>query len=141
MATDNRRKRGGAPAAAASQIKPSQAVVAVLQWQTMVRDARQRLISPTVENLDYCRCRMDEVANGFRQLQASLAGIGRRPDAALSTSLSALRTEIARVGILLDSAAAFHTGWMQRAGSMISGYTAKGTPDLPESRRRVILEI
>jgi hypothetical protein len=43
--------------------------------------------------------------------------------------------------MLLDSAAAFHAGWMQRAGSMVSGYTDKGTPALPEGRRRVILEI
>jgi len=141
MAAGNRRKKNGAPAAAASPIKPSQAVVAVLQLQTVVRDARQRLTSPTIENLDYCRCRMDEAADGFRQLQGTLATIGRRPDAALSSSLTALRAEIARVGILLDSAAAFHAGWMQRAGSMVSGYTAKGTPDLPENRRRVILEI
>jgi hypothetical protein len=141
MAADNRRKKGGAAPVAANQIKPSQAVVAVLQLHTVVRDGRQRLTSPTIENLDYCRCRMDEAANGFRQLQASLATVGRKPDAVLSSSLAALRAEIARVGILLDSAAAFHTGWMQRAGSMISGYTAKGTPDMPENRRRVILEI
>ena len=66
---------------------------------------------------------------------------GRKPDAALSASLAELRAEIARVGILLDNAAAFHTGWMQRASSMVSGYTDKGTPAVLEGRRRVILEI
>jgi hypothetical protein len=138
MTADNRRKT---PPAGTHKATPSQAVAAVRQLHTVVRDARQRITSPTIENLDYCRCRMDEAAGAFKQLQSSLLAAGRKPDAALSASLGALRAEIARLGILLDSAAAFHAGWMQRAGSMVSGYTAKGTPALPEARNRVILEI
>ena len=121
--------------------KPSQPVAAVRQLHAVVRDARERLTSPTIENLDYCRCRMDEAADAFRHLQATMPAAGRKPDAALSASLAELRAEIARVGILLDNAAAFHTGWMQRASSMVSGYTDKGTPAVLEGRRRVILEI
>ena len=121
--------------------QPTQAVAAVRQLHAVVRDASQRLTSPTIENLDYCRCRMDEAADAFRQLQAAITVGGRKQDAALSASLAELRAEIARVGILLDSAAAFHAGWIQRAGSMVSGYTDKGTPVMPEGRHRVILEI
>jgi hypothetical protein len=138
MAANNRR---GAPPAIGNKIKPSQAVEAVRQLHAVVRDARERLTSPTIENLDYCGRRMDEAADAFRQLQATMPAGGRKQDAVLSASLAELRAEIARVGILLDSAAAFHAGWMQRAGSMVSGYTDKGTPELPEGRRRVILEI
>jgi hypothetical protein len=138
MAAANRRS---APPANTNKIKPSQAVAAVRQLQAVVRNAREQLTSPTIENLDYCRCRMDEAADAFRQLQAAMPAGSRKPDAVLSASLSELRAEIARVGMLLDSAAAFHAGWMQRAGSMVSGYTDKGTPALPEGRRRVILEI
>ncbi|MBI2679547.1 MAG: hypothetical protein HYX25_00900 [Candidatus Solibacter usitatus] len=124
-----------------SRRQPSQAVAAVRQLHAVVRDARQRLTSPTIENLDYCRCRMDEAADAFRQLQDTITASGRKQDAALSASLTELRAEIARVGILLDSAAAFHAGWIQRAGSMVSGYTDKGTPAAPEGRGRLILEI
>jgi hypothetical protein len=127
--------------AADKRREPSHAVIRVRQLQAVVRDARERLTSPTIENLDYCRCRMDEAAEAFRQLQSTMPAGGRKPDAALSASLGELRAEIARVGIMLDSAAAFHAGWMQRSGSMVSGYTDKGTPALPESSRRVILEI
>ena len=127
--------------AAENRRKPTLAVATVRQLHVVVRDARERLTSPTIENLDYCRCRMDEAGDAFRQLQATLAAGGRKPDAPLSASLAELRVEIARVGIMLDSAAAFHAGWNQRAGSMVSGYTDKGTPAAPEGRRRVILEI
>jgi hypothetical protein len=128
MAVDNRRK----------SLQP---VTAVRQLHAVVRDARERLTSPTIENLDYCRRRMDEAAGAFRQLQAAIPAAGCKPDDDLSTSLAELRVEIARVGILLDSAAAFHSGWIQRAGGMVSGYTDKGTPAAPEATSRVILEI
>ena len=128
MAADNRRK----------SLQP---VTAVRQLRAVVRDARERLTSPTIENLDYCRCRMDEAADAFRQLQAAIPAGGRKPDAVLSAALGELRAEIALVGILLDSAAAFHAGWIQKASCMVSGYTDRGTPAMPEDRRRVILEI
>jgi hypothetical protein len=72
-----------------------------------------------------------------------LAGLpnGQTPHVALAGPLASLRAEIGRVAMLLDSAAAFHVGWMHLAACMMSGYTADGTPAAPETGRRVSLEI
>jgi hypothetical protein len=139
MSRSNRRQEAGA----APLAKPPEgdAAAAVRQLHAMVRDARMRLTAPTVENLDDCRRRLDEAAEAFGKLQAALPSRDPKHDAALSAPLGALRAEIARVAILLDGAAAFHTGWMRRAACMVSGYGADGTPAQPEARRRVLLEI
>jgi hypothetical protein len=141
MSRSNRHKEAGA--APPTQTKPLEgdAAATVRQLHVMVRDAGMRLTAPTVENLDDCRRRLNEVAEAFGKLQAALPSRDPKRDAALSTPLGALRAEIARVAILLDGAAEFHTGWMRLAACMVSGYGADGTPAQPEARRRVLLEI
>jgi hypothetical protein len=106
----------------------------------MVRDARAQLIDPTAGNVDDCRGRLDEVASALRKLLADLPN-GQTHHVALAGPLASLRAEIGRVAMLLDSAAAFHVGWMHLAACMMSGYTADGTPAAPETGRRVSLEI
>jgi hypothetical protein len=106
----------------------------------MVREARAQLIDPTAGNVDDCRGRLDDVANALRKLLAGLPN-GQTPHVALAGPLASLRAEIGRVAMLLDSAAAFHVGWMHLAACMMSGYTADGTPAAPETGRRVSLEI
>jgi hypothetical protein len=113
----------------------------VRQLQAVVRDAGTRLTAPTIENLDDCRRKLEEAAAVLSQLQTGLPGGDRKRDAALAVPLGALRTEIARLTILLDGAAAFHTGWVRLAGSMVSGYTADGNPAPPEARSRVVVEV
>ncbi len=131
----NGRADSGAP------IQPADHVASVQQLQGMVRDARMLLTEPVVANLDDCRSRLEEAVQALRQLQASLPGGNFRRDAALRGPLGALRAEIARLGILLDNAAAFHAGWVQLAASMVAGYTADGTPGQPEPSRSVWLEV
>jgi hypothetical protein len=111
------------------------------QLHAMVRAARAQLIDPTAGNVDDCRGRLDEVASALRKLLAGLPNSGQKHHVALVGPLASLRAEIGRVAMLLDSAAAFHVGWMHLAACMMSGYTADGTPAAPETRRRVSLEI
>jgi hypothetical protein len=107
----------------------------------MVREARAQLIDPTAGNVDDCRRRLDEVAGALRKLLAGLPNSGQKHHVALIAPLASLRAEIGRVAMLLDSAAAFHLGWMHMAACMMSGYTADGTPAAPETRRRVSVEV
>jgi hypothetical protein len=140
MARDKQRDGAGA-----SQVKAktpaTDPVAAVGELRVMVRDARMRLTTPTIENLEDCRRRLNEAATAFERLQIALPTGDPLQDTALAAPLGALRAEIAAVAILLDGAAAFYTGWMRLASSMISGYTAHGTPPPSEVRRRVLLEV
>ena len=113
----------------------------VRQLHAMLREARAQLIDPTAGNVDDCGGRLDEVASALRKLLAGLPKGGHKDQLALAEQLASLRAEIGRVAMLLDSAAAFHVGWMHRAACMVSGYTADGTPATPETARRVSLEI
>ena len=98
------------------------------------------LTNPTAETLDVCRMRLEKAINGLARLQRSLPSGDSSRDRALAAPLGALQTEVAGVQILLDSAAAFYTGWMRRAASMFSGYTANGNPVPPEPGHRVLVE-
>ena len=111
------------------------------QLHAMVREARAQLVDPTAGNVDDCRRRLDEVASALRKLLARLPNGGQKHQVTLAEPLASLRAEIGRVAMLLDSAAAFHMGWMHLAACMVSGYTADGTPAMPETARRVLLEI
>jgi hypothetical protein len=113
----------------------------VKQLREMVRQARAQLISPTPENLDECRRRLDEAVKQLRELQTALPSGDFRRDSSLRAPLGELRAEIGRLNILLDGAAAFHTGWVRLAASMVAGYTADGSPGQPEPARRVWLEV
>ena len=134
--TAGARKSGGQTPEAA----PEPAEV-MRRLHAMVREARAPLIDPTAGNVDDCRRRLDEVASALRKLLAGPPGIDPKHDVALAGPLASLRAEIGRVAILLDSAAAFHMGWMHMAACMVSGYTADGTPATPEPARRVSLEV
>jgi hypothetical protein len=109
--------------------------------QQMVHDAGMQLTAPTPEKLDDCRRRLDVAVELFRQMQTNLPSGNYYRDSALRAQLGELRAEIARLTILLDGAAAFHTGWVRLAASMVAGYTADGTPGQPEPARRVWLEV
>ena len=122
----------------AARLDPS---TTVQHLQETVRQARAQLTSPTPENLDECRRRLDEAVNLLRRLQTTLPSGDFRRDSSLRAPLGELRSEIARLNTLLDGAAAFHTGWVRLAASMVAGYTADGTPGQPEPARRVWLEV
>lgn len=121
--------------------QPLDPAAAVKKLQETVREARAQLVSPTPENLDECRRRVEEAVNVLRQLQTGLSSGNFRRDSSLRAPLGQLRAEIARLNILLDGAAAFHTGWVRLAASMVAGYTADGTPGQPEPTRRLWLEV
>ena len=115
--------------------------LAVKQLQEMVRDARALLISPNPENLNECRGCIGEAVNLLRQLQTGLPSGDVKGDSSLRAPLGELRAEIARLNRLLESAAAFHSGWVRLAASMTAGYTADGTPGQLEPTRRVWMEV
>jgi hypothetical protein len=121
--------------------QPPEPAAVVRQLHAMVREARVPLIDPTAGNLDDCRGCLDGVASALRKVLAGLQGGDPKQDVALAEPLASLRAEIGRVAMLLDSAAAFHMGWMHLAACMVSGYTADGTPATPELARRVSLEV
>jgi len=115
--------------------------VQVQALESVVRQARERLIAPSPANLDECRGRLEEAVNALRQLQMTLPGNDPVRNATLRAPLAALRAEIARLKTLLDNAAAFHHGWMRLAASIIAGYQADGNPAPTETIRRVWLEV
>jgi len=115
-------------------------VAGVRELHAIVREVRTLLTNPTAETLDACRTRLEEAVQALGRLQSSLASRDSSPDRAMAAQLAALRTEIAGIQILLDSVAAFYAGWMRLAASMVSGYTANGSPATPETGRRVLVE-
>jgi hypothetical protein len=124
-----------------AQAQPLDPLATVKQLQEMVHGARALLVAPSPENLNDCRRRVDEAVNALRQLQSALPSGDLKRDASLRGPLGQLRAEIARLNILLDGAAAFHTGWVSLAASIMAGYTADGTPGQTEPTRRVWLEV
>lgn len=138
-----RRDRGPGYAAGALQFgaQPPEHAAIIRQVRATVHEARTMLIDPTGGNLDLCRERLSKVADELRTLQAGLPGSEPKRKAELAEPLASLRAEIGRVAMLLDSAAAFHMGWMHMAACLVSGYTANGTPAAPEPGRRISLEV
>jgi hypothetical protein len=114
---------------------------AVAHFQRVVRHASQLLTEPTVVNLDDCRGRIEEAVIAMHRLQASMPSGNFKQDATLRRALGGLRADITLLTILLDGAAAFHSGWVRLAASMVAGYTAAGTPGQPELSRSVWLEV
>ncbi len=139
MARDTARNNDPGPGSA--PVQPIDHLAAVNELQHVVRGARMLLTEPTVANLNDCRGRLEEVVKGLNQLQTNLPGGNFKRDAALRAPLGTLRADIARLTILLDGAAAFHTGWVRLAASMVAGYTADGTPGKPEPSRSLWLEV
>jgi|SRR5215472_4653228 hypothetical protein len=134
-----RNKRAVPPASGLASLMDPASTLRLLQQ--MVHDARMQLTAPTPEKLDDCRRRLDEAVELFRQMQTNLPSGNFYRDSALRAQLGELRAEIARLTILLDGAAVFHTGWVRLAASMVAGYTADGMPGQPEPARRVWLEV
>lgn len=124
-----------------NRAEPSNQTAAVERLQNIVREARALLTDPTAENLNICRSQLEEAVKGLHDVQANLSSGNFKRDAALRAPLGTLRTEIAQLTILLDGAAAFHSGWVRLAASMVAGYTADGSRGEPEPTRSVWLEV
>jgi len=136
-----RRVKGRAGDANTLQFGAQLSESAIRQIHAMLIDARAPLIDPTAANIDACRERLNEAAGALQNLLGTLPHGDPKQNVTLAPPLASLRAEIGQVAVLLDSAAAFHMGWMHRAASMVSGYTADGTPATPEPARRVSLEV
>jgi hypothetical protein len=113
----------------------------IRQLHRLLQEAQARVIDPSVENLNTCHSRLNEAVDRLRRLQTGIAREKTKCDAAVSGPLRTLRSEIIRVAILLDSAAAFHSGWLCLARSLAAGYSADGTPAQLEPTPRMALEI
>jgi len=138
MASDNREQMSRG-----TSHQPPHADLAadILRLHSLLREAIAKVIAPSIEDLNDCHSRLNHAADQLRQLQMAIARNKTKCDASLSGPLRALRSEITRVAILMDSAAAFHTGWLCLSRSLASGYSADGTPAQLEPTRRVALEI
>jgi len=115
-------------------------VQSVQQLLEVIHEAGTRLAAPTAQAIEECRDRLEEAGDLLRNLGRAMPRGDRKRDAALRTLLQTMRVEVNRVAVLLDSAAAFHAGWMYLAASMVAGYTASGSPASPEAGQRVWLE-
>jgi hypothetical protein len=113
----------------------------IRRLQQLLHEAHAQVIDPSVVNLDACDSRLRQAASELRHLQMAIPCDKTKCDSAISGQLRELRSEITRVAILLDSAAAFHTGWLCVSRSLASGYSADGTPAQLEPTHRVALEI
>jgi hypothetical protein len=113
----------------------------IRRLQQLLHEAHEQVIDPSVANLDACDLRLNQAAYQLRHLQMAIPHDRTKCDAAIAGQLRGLRSEITRVAILLDSAAAFHTGWLCVSRSLASGYSADGTPAQLEPTHRVALEI
>lgn len=111
------------------------------QLHSLLREAQARAIDPSLENLNACHSRLNLAVDHLRNLQTDIARDKTKCDAAVYGPLRALRAEIIRVAILLDSAAAFHSGWLCLSRSLAAGYSADGTPAQLEPTPRMALEI
>jgi hypothetical protein len=108
---------------------------------SLLQEARARVIDPSVENLNACQSRLNQAVEELRHLQAAITRHKTKCDSTVTGQLGALRSEITRVAILLDSAAAFHSGWLCLCTSLAAGYSASGTRVQLEPTPRVALEI
>ena len=126
---------------ASDRSQRADAAMDIRQLRSLLEDAQARVIDPSVENLNACHSRLNQAVDQLRHLQTGIARTKTKRDAALSGPLRALRTEIVRVAILLDSAAAFHSGWLCLSRSLAAGYSSDGTPAQLEPTPRVALEI
>ncbi|HKW98390.1 MAG TPA: hypothetical protein VJN43_11710 [Bryobacteraceae bacterium] len=106
-----------------------------------LQGVRASLTSPTAAVLDECRARMEAVAHELAQLREAVPRQTGKQNAALRPPLESLRAEIHQVARLLDSAEAFHVGWIRQAASLAGGYTAAGIPAPTEAGRRLWTEV
>lgn len=120
---------------------PAQLVTRAGRLQAELQCVRTSLTKPTAAVLGECRARMEAVARELAQLRDAVPRQTGKQNAALRAPLESLRAEIHQVARLLDSAEAFHVGWIRQAASLAGGYTAAGIPAPPEAGRRLWTEV
>src|SRR6476659_1186839 len=81
----------------------------IRQLHILLQESHARVIDPSVENLNACHSRLNQAVDELRHLQVAIARDKTKCNSAVTGPLGALRSEITRVAILLDSAAAFHS--------------------------------
>jgi hypothetical protein len=113
----------------------------IRQLHILLQESHARVIDPSVENLNACHSRLNQAVDELRHLQVAIARDKTKCNSAVTGPLGALRSEITRVAILLDSAAAFHSGWLCLSRSLVAGYSADGSPAQLEPTPRVALEV
>jgi len=103
--------------------------------RTAVDRAGQLLLSPTPQQIDACsqliQAAISEVSE-LRNLEVPSLPSGSQirpashPDELHQARL--LKASIGRAARLLESAAAFHAGWIRCLGALCAGYTGQGQP-------------
>ena len=82
------------------------------------------LRSPSPEQLDKCRAGLERAAGNLGDCRAALSAAVGCPEALAEAR--GIRTALARVRHLMESAANHHRQWNRLLGSLVAGYTAQG---------------
>lgn len=112
----------------------------VAQTRSGVRQARLLITTPSPQTLDRCRPLLEEATACLVRVRDSLNRAGQHREPALLTELTGLEQDVAGLGLLLEHAAGFYSGWIRLRNSLAGGYTAQGKPAEPGPSRRVSVE-
>ena len=105
------------------------------QLAASLQEARAALLRPDLAGIHRCCAALDRSTSLLRRLLAAEEPSGPSREG-LRTLASGLQRELARVGRLLESAAAFDLGWRRSASLQAGGYTASGEAAALPARHR-----
>ena len=103
----------------------------------MIR-AGNLLRSPSPEQLDRCLAGLERATDHLGGCRAGLRGDAGRAEALAEAR--GVRTALARVRHLMESAANHHRLWNRLLGSLVAGYTAQGEASAVALPSRVSLQ-
>ena len=96
------------------------------------------LRSPSPEQLDRCLAGLERATDHLGGCRAGLRGDAGRAEALAEAR--GVRTALARVRHLMESAANHHRLWNRLLGSLVAGYTAQGEASAVALPSRVSLQ-
>ena len=100
--------------------------------------ACQLLLTPAPGEIDRCSRLLEPLILELTACQHDATG---------STTTAATKHQARRLAYslyharsLLEAASQFHRNWLRRLGEVITGYTGRGEPGLPEPESRIVIE-
>jgi hypothetical protein len=92
--------------------------------RAQVSDSCRELLSPSPSGLDRSAALLESAVRGLRNLKQSTVP----QSVELLKEAQSLRVSLRHARRMLESAASFHQGWLERMGALCAGYTDAGTP-------------
>lgn len=105
-----------------------------------VQQASRLLTSPGPEALDRSAALLEQALCRLQTAADSFHAPNPPARAGMRAELEELREGLHRLGLLLEHADGFYTGWVRFRNLLTSGYTAQGEPAPPEPGRRLSIE-